>query len=337
MLKIMKYNTFTLATLIVCLAIFSAYGNNFSDELKTFSKDTVPESGAKVSNDTTQTDSTFSDIESELQNLEPKSKDSDTTKIRIGKMKISVVDDGDDIVVNKEDDWDDKDWDEDWTWKDNDDNWTFHRKPKKSQFSPHWAGFSMGLNNYVTSDLSTLLPAEYSLLAVNTNNSFEVNLNFAQVGLNLIKNHVGFVTGVGIKWNNYKFRNENTVLSSDSTVLIYSESSDTQAKMSKLTTCYLMVPLLIEFQIPSHGEDFYLSAGVEGGLKLGAHTKIKTNDKVKNKDKSDFFTTFLDYRLTARLGYGNFGIYGSYSMMPLFEKDLGPELYPLAVGVALNF
>lgn len=332
----MKNNTLIILILIFGLMAYSAFGSQNPFENTTYISDTIPESMKKVSSDTLMEENAFTSMEKELEELDSGIKEADTTKIRIGKMKIAVIEDGDDIIINKDDNWDNDDWDEDWSW-DDDDNWTIHRKGNKNRFKPHWASFSMGLNNYVTADMSTSLPPELSLLAINTNNSFEVNLNFAQIGLNIVKDRIGLVTGVGFKWNNYKFRNANTLLSSDSTYLKFEENTTVEGKMSKLTTWYLMVPLLIEFQIPSHGEDFYLSAGVEGGLKLSAHTKIKSQNKSKYKDKSDFFTTSLDYRFTARLGYGNFGIYGAYSMMPLFEKNNGPELYPVAVGVSLNF
>ncbi len=333
----MKNNTFIIAILIIGLSASTCFANLLVINKNTTVADTITELMQKVSADTVVNNDTFSEIESELQQLDPATISHDTTKIRVGKMKIAIIEDGNNIIIEKDDDWDNDDWDEDWTWSDDDDNWTIHRNSNKDRFRPHWASFSMGLNNYVTADKSLSLPPEWSLLEVNTNKSFEVNINFAQVGLNIIKQRLGLVTGVGFKWNNYKFRNTNTVLSSDSTILKFEEKPEVNGKMSKLTTWYLMIPILIEFQIPTQGKEFYISAGVEGGLKLSAHTKIKTNDNTKFKDRKDFFTTSLDYRLTARLGYGNFGIYGAYSMMPLFEKNKGPELYPLAVGVSLNF
>lgn len=325
--------TIILITALSILTLSATYATNNFNAIP----DTIPDLNQKVQSDAVVEDSTFTLIENELDNLNLENKSGDTTKIRIGKTKIAIIEDGNDVTISKSDDWnDDEDWDEDWSW-DNDDNWTFHKKSKKDKFRPHWASFTMGLNNYVTPDGTTTLPDDLNLLAVNTNSSFEFNLNFAQIGVNLIKQRLGLVTGVGFKWNDYKFRNSNTVLVSDSTPLYFYENTDMNGKLSKLSTWYLMVPLLIEFQIPTQGEEFYISAGVEGGLKLNAYTKIKTNDKSKYKDKKDFYTTSLDYRLTARLGYGNFGIYGAYSMMPLFEKDNGPELYPVAVGVTLNF
>jgi hypothetical protein len=325
-------------TLLVSLTISTSFATSFYNEELVLTRDTLPDSMRKTVTEQPKGDTTFSTIEDELDQLDGGAKVNDTTKIRIGKMKISVVEDGDNIVINKEDDWDNDEWDEDWTWKDNDKDWTFHKKNNDGKFQPHWASFAIGSNNYVNAENTLALPEGYELLEVNTNNSFEVDINFAQIGFNIVKQRVGLVTGVGMKWNNYKFRNPNTKLAMDTGVLTVSENTEIQGEMSKLTTWHLMIPVLIEFQIPTaHGESFYLNAGVEGGLKLLAHTKVKTDNKSKFKDKSDFFTSSLDYRLAARIGYGNFGIYGAYSMMPLFEKDKGPELYPIAVGISFNF
>lgn len=328
----MKPNKLICPILIITLLIIVPINQAKAYNIPT--NDTIPEGAAKVSAD--DTDDEFSSMEKELEELDSASK-GDTTKIRIGKMKIEVVEDGDDIIVNKDTDWeDDQDWDDDWTWK-NDDSWTFHKKRKSNSFDPHWACFSIGMNNYITADQSLSLPPDLQLLEINTNNSIEININFAEKGINLIKQRLGLVTGIGIRWNNYKFRNANTVLDTDNGVLGYSVNNDYVGKMSKLTTFYLTVPLLLEIQLPVGHEELYINAGVEGGLKLNAHTKIKTNDKQKSKNKNDFYTSIVDYRLTARAGYGDFGIYATYGMMPLFEKNKGPELYPVSAGVTFNF
>jgi len=43
---------------------------------------------------------------------------------------------------------------------------------------------------------------------------------------------------------------------------------------------------------------------------------------------------------TARVGYGNFQLYGTYYKTPLFEAGKGPggyNLYPFEIGIALTF
>jgi hypothetical protein len=48
----------------------------------------------------------------------------------------------------------------------------------------------------------------------------------------------------------------------------------------------------------------------------------------------------LRYGATARVGYGNFQLYGTYYKTPLFQTGKGPggyDLYPFEIGIALAF
>ncbi len=284
-------------------------------------------------------DTAFGDLERELNELNENTKIADTTKIRVGKLKISVIDDGEDVIITREKDKD-TDWDD---WEDRDDYWDndsdndFSVGSINKKFKPHWAGFYMGLNNYMTSDFSTTLPEDSEYLAVNTNKSYEVIINFAELGIPIIKHRIGLVTGIGFKWNNYKFKNTQVRLIPDSSYLTYEIDTINNNSKSKLTVSYLTVPLLLEFQIPVQDNPLFISAGVEGSIKLGSHTKMKTNDGKKSKDKSDFHVSPYTLAVTARIGYDWFGIYGSYSLQKLFQGDESPELYPFAIGIGIVF
>jgi len=94
---------------------------------------------------------------------------------------------------------------------------------------------------------------------------------------------------------------------------------------------------MLEFQARVNQRPLYLAAGVEGALKLGAHTKWKTESGSKTKDRSDFYINPFTYVLAARLGYDEFGLYGTYSLQSLFKENEGPELYPFTLGISFNF
>jgi hypothetical protein len=66
--------------------------------------------------------------------------------------------------------------------------------------------------------------------------------------------------------------------------------------------------------------------------------KFQNGDKVKSN--GDFSLNMLRYGPTARIGYQNFQIYGTYYMTPLFKTGKGPggyDLYPFEIGFALTF
>lgn len=290
--------------------------------------DTIPKTPAKNAED-------FSDIEKELDALNGDTKDNDTTKIRIGKMKISVIDDGNDIIINK-DDFED-DWDNDWDWDDDTNDFSFGRKKHKNRFEPHWAGIGLSMNGFLDANQSMELPKGYEYFDLNTNKSVQFDLNISELGINLIKERVGLVTGFGFRWNNYRFANSDVVVyKGDAGITYYIDSVSNYTK-SKLSVTYLTVPALIEFQVPIKGESLYLAAGVEGSVKLTAKMKNKSDNGDKDKKKDDFYVNPFNYNLTARIGYGDIGLYGTYNMQQMFRENKGPEVYQYALGVTLNF
>ncbi len=104
-------------------------------------------------------------------------------------------------------------------------------------------------------------------------------------------------------------------------------------KKSKLGLSYLDFP--IELRLVTK-DKLRFSVGVKLGYNLDAKTKYKGNDldgnlstvkyrKVEHIDK-------LRFGPTIRFGYDWFQIMGYFSVTQVFEKGLGPEVYPISVG-----
>jgi hypothetical protein len=272
--------------------------------------------------DTVKSNDEFADLENELNNIENKNSKNDTTHLRLGKLKVEVTEDGNEIKIQKDEDESEP---YHWDWED-----------KHEGFEPHWAGFAFGPNLYGPGEFSSNLGPETRYMELNTNKSWEFSWNISDVGINLINDRFGLVSGVGMKWNNYRFSNKNLHLNKGADSLEHYFDTNSYDK-SKLTVWSLVVPLMFEWNIPLHHEDFYIAAGVEGTLKLGAHTKMVTSDDKTSKNRDDFYLNSFNYSLVARAGYGDWGFYASYGMTPLFKKNQGPELYPFAMGISLNF
>ena len=241
--------------------------------------------------------------------------DSDTTRIRIGKKKFIIIDDDDNNQISFEN----EDFDEDY------------------KFKGHFSGIDIGINNYFTSDFSTSLPLSEEYLNLNTGKSWGVNVNFIQQSIGLVKNNIGLVTGMGLEFNNYRFDNNQMILSGDSAVLYANNETQKMYKKNKLVTTYLTVPLILEFQIPvgEKTKPIYLSVGATGSVKLGSHIKLKDNNGSKEKNRDDYNLSPLRYGLTARIGYRCLNFFANYSLQPMFEKDKGPELYPFTIGISV--
>ena len=176
-----------------------------------------------------------------------------------------------------------------------------------------------------------------SFLETRPEKSFEVNWNFAEYSFGF-GSYMGIVTGLGINWNDYKFKNKYTIELDNNGVVQPVALAEKDFRLSKLSTVYLTAPLMFEFQIPgNHGQDrLFVAAGLIGGLKLGEHTKTKIGDN-KEKDKGDFNLSPLRWGYTARIGFDDMGIFATYYNTKLFENGKGPEVTPLTIGFTFNF
>jgi hypothetical protein len=108
---------------------------------------------------------------------------------------------------------------------------------------------------------------------------------------------------------------------------------------NKLRTTYIKVPVMLEFNTSEDPKrSFHIAAGVIGGVRIGSITKqeYKVDDaKHKNRVKDDFNFSPITLDAAFRIGYGNLTLFANYGLTPLFEKDKGPEVYPVTVGLAI--
>jgi hypothetical protein len=212
-----------------------------------------------------------------------------------------------------------------------------HRRSGE-RFKGHWAGLEFGFNNYVTSQNTLDLPSDINYMSLNSGISNNFNFNFSQLSFGFTK-HIGIVTGLGINWNNYKFDgNFNIQKLADGT--IDSVSPDGKLKKSKLATIYMTLPVMLEFQIPVDHHHLNVAAGLIGAIKLGSHTRMQFENGPDVKKYSDYSLNLLRYGATARIGYQNFQLYGTYYATPLFQTGKGPggyDLFPFEIGFACTF
>jgi len=223
------------------------------------------------------------------------------------------------------------DWDKDYWEKDD------YRSSR--DFRGHLSGVNFGFNGYLF-DESSEMPEEISYMESYTGKSFGGSVFFAQADIGLSR-HIGFVTGAGITWNNYFFKRQNSITEGDEgTIIEVVPGESAPVKKSKFSTLYLEVPLLLEVQIPAgYSKRLNVAAGVTGGLRLNAWTKMVFKDGEKVRSNGDFNLNLLRAGATARVGFENFMLYGTYYLTPWFHDLKGPEglnLVPFEIGLAFT-
>jgi len=261
----------------------------------------------------------------------------DTTKIKIGKKGVTIIENEEgspSVTWENLEDMDEPEFD-----CDNEDE-DSGKTNKNIKFKPHWNGMEIGLNSYVNSDFSMNIEPAY--MELNTGKSWNFNFNFMEQDVRLIGNNLGLVTGLGVEFSNYHF-DEGNVIAEEGGVIVRKDPDPlTPTDKARLQTVFLNAPLLLEFQVPAgKKEKFYISAGVVGGVKLSSKTKMVyyvNGNKQKDKVKDDFNINPLRYGFTARIGYRAVKLYANYYPAPLFAEGGGPvggdNLYPFSIGLS---
>lgn len=145
--------------------------------------------------------------------------------------------------------------------------------------------------------------------------------------------------GLGISSSNIFLKNQTAAIGALSPTLQF--PADSSFKHYKLSTNFLEIPIELRFrQYPNNAnKGFKAGIGLKFGTLLNAHTKGKKilsggKQTQKVSDKR-YFQTWRAAAI-ARLGYGNFSVFTSYSLTPLLKQSAGPSLNTFSIGVGLS-
>ncbi len=283
----------------------------------------------------------------------------DTTKVKVGSLDVEVVEGYDTtkvsvcrhaIVIT-------------------DDGSVRYVHDKKKRFNGHWGGVEMGINGYVTPQFNTNWGKEYDYLNLRYEKSWTVNLNLYEqnIALNKAKN-MGFVTGIGMAWSNYRFSSP-TYLTPDSSeikgyYMVDANGNNLSVRKSKLTIMYITVPFMYEIQTKGSGfKKFHFGIGVLGSARVRTHTKIYFNnaneqyflqdpagssdigwggnvtpdvpDRNIVKDYNSFHLQPFKFEGMVRVGFSFINLWAHFGLNQFFMKDRGPKLYTWTAGITL--
>ena len=201
----------------------------------------------------------------------------------------------------------------------------------------HWAGIVLSYNGLIGDLGNFSLPDDAEFLSQSPK-SIGVSVNLIDYTLGCSRK-VGFVTGLGFEFNNFRFDNNIGLKRVDGvTVPDYQyDERGIHLQKSKLVTCYMNIPILFEVQLGRHN-NFFINGGVIGGWRMSAHTKIKADDaqlKGKYKDHGNLGLRNLHYGYTLNFGYDHLAISAIYYPQSIFRKNQGPQVQQFNIGLTL--
>ncbi len=157
------------------------------------------------------------------------------------------------------------------------------------------------------------------------------------------KSHFSFAAGIGVGTSNIYLDNQQMRLqdtgAAGNAVRFEPESRD--YSKYKITTAYLEAPFELRYfeNRDNRNKGFKAAVGLRAGLLVGAHTKgvVKVDgDKIVEKINTKRYLEKWRFAVTARVGWGNFSLFGSYNLNTLFAQGSGPDVTPYSVGLCVT-
>jgi Outer membrane protein beta-barrel domain len=159
-----------------------------------------------------------------------------------------------------------------------------------------------------------------------------------------IKNtNFSFAAGLGVNVSAMYMDQQQILLSDTASVnsqaRVVSDSS--HFSRYKFVTTYLSAPFELRYfsDNANRNKGFKASIGLQIGTLLGAHTKAVTTvngSDVAFKVNTKRYISTWNFATTARIGWGNFSIFGSYNLTTVFNENQGPAITPMSIGFCLS-
>lgn len=246
----------------------------------------------------------------------------DTTRLNFGKTEVIIVD-----KSKEENEFEDE-------FEDEEDG-----KKHKDRGEAHWAGLDFGFTMLMNENFETKF-IDHPYWQNDAAKSQVWNLNLLEHKFRIAGDYVGLTTGLGFSFMQVAFKDNYFLRSTPDTVFATIDTVYNYSK-NKLRASYLTVPLMLEFNTSSDSDrSFYLAAGVVGGVRIASKVKRKgefDGKEFTTKDKGTYGLNSFKVDAAVRLGYGDWGVFANYSLLPLFDSGKTVEAYPLTFGLSLNF
>jgi hypothetical protein len=263
----------------------------------------------------------------------------DSIKVKIGNMKIVILDDGnggvkrekrmiiDERVIIQEDEED-----ETFDMVNDDGN-------SKSN-NPVWSGFGLTANGFLNTQNKLASGSELGFLELDPARSIGVQLNLVEKRFPIIKDYLGVTTGLGIQWNRYALKGNYDINATNDTIFGVENTAVNYSK-NVLSSTYLQAPLLLQINTNKNpSESWTIAAGIVGGIRVGGLHKTKweiDGNESKDKTKDDFNFRPFSASFMALVGYGDWNLYMTYNLTDVFNEGSALSLRGVNAGILLSF
>ena len=178
--------------------------------------------------------------------------------------------------------------------------------------------------------------------------STNLNWNLIEHKFPIFRQYIGLTTGLSFNLRQMRFDSNYSLVSMSDTTMLQTGNPHLYDPNATVNTSvfnygYFQVPLLLDFAAKQRQKkSFYLAAGVVGGIRLyGYHRQSGTysnGDNFQNeiRNKGAFNSNLFTLEGMVRIGYGAFGLFGTYRLNSLFKETATQAINPITIGISLN-
>jgi hypothetical protein len=162
-----------------------------------------------------------------------------------------------------------------------------------------------------------------------------------------IGRHVFFEFGLGVSWYNFKFQDDNTLITKGENGVEFSKDPrPLEFNVSKLTATYLnasFIPMYATGRHHHHSrwnysdhDSFRIGIGPYAGYRLESHSKqgyTIDNDKKADKERDNFYLNNLRYGVRLQMGLQSLDFFAAYDLNSFFVDGKGPQLNAFTIGL----
>lgn len=206
--------------------------------------------------------------------------------------------------------------------------------------NPVWSGFGLTANGFINAQDKLATGSELGFLELDPARSIGVQLNLLEKRFPIIKGYLGLTTGLGIQWNRYSLKGNYDITATNDTIFGVENTTINYSK-NVLSSAYLQAPLLLQINTNKNpSESWTIAAGIVGGIRVGGLHKAKweiDGNENKDKTKDDFNFRPFSASLMALIGYGDWNLYMTYNLTDVFNEGSALSLRGVNAGILLSF
>ncbi len=160
--------------------------------------------------------------------------------------------------------------------------------------------------------------------------------------------HFSIAYGLGVGTSHIFFNKLDLQITGQTTDLKFKnmEGKDSSYDRYKLASSFIEIPLELRYLSKPENPNKAIKAalGLKFGYIIDAHTKAETLQDANGNTINDYTVKLHSQRYfnttrvcaTARLGYGNFTLFGAYNLTPIFKDDAAADMKLLQIGLTFS-